>query len=115
SFLIEEVENREHAVVFQMVDEFLTIHKDALKVEITRDIFPDAPDDSIGKYLPLSVGMIPESELVEMSSQAEVMPLYTTFDQAKTAALVVDTSPDSVWINPGTNKIIVLGTQGVAL
>jgi hypothetical protein len=68
SFMIEEMENQEHALVFRLVDSFLTIHRDALKVEITQNSFSTAADGLTGRFLPVTIGMVPEAHGIRIAS-----------------------------------------------
>lgn len=68
TFMIEDMENQEHAITFQFVDSFLIIHGAALKVEITRDSFPAALDGLIGRFLPVTMGRMPEAHGIRIAS-----------------------------------------------
>ncbi len=69
TYSIENITNEEHLVSLTAVDGFLTIHKDTLKTEVSAAGFSEAPDDSIGKFIPLCMGRIPEAKLLPVTGQ----------------------------------------------
>jgi hypothetical protein len=74
---IEKVIDAEHRLNIEAYDSFLTIHKDVLKTEITQDLFPTAPEETKGKFLPLAIGRIPEAELIRISERDGALVLAT--------------------------------------
>src|SRR5690606_6048854 len=79
---IEGIVNGEHHLTLRCRDAGLTIHNDLLKTEVTEGLFPDAPEDSMGKFLPLAIGRVPIAELLPVTGEIAFTPLRNGYDAA---------------------------------
>jgi hypothetical protein len=102
---IERLTDAEHTVMVESVDAFLKIHKDVLKIEISESVFPTAPEDSRGKFVPLCLGRIPEAEGRRVSGSDTAITLIVR------DGMEIKRTRASAWV-AGTRTLTLI-TQGV--
>lgn len=88
-FQIQGVKPDEHEIKLDCRDAAYLIHKPVLKVEVTKEQFPDAPEDSRGKFLPLTIGRVPEAELLPATAARAPITLNVIDGTESTIARIV--------------------------
>lgn len=80
-FQIQGVSPDEHEIKLDCRDTAALIHRPVLKTEVTKGVFPDAPEDSLDTFIPLSVGRVPEAEGLRVSGEQPSVLLGRNFGE----------------------------------
>lgn len=70
---IGDYDSDEHEFRIQAMDAFRSIHKAICKTKVNSDAFPNAPPDSIGKSIPVTLGLVAHAKLLNITSATDAI------------------------------------------
>lgn len=90
-YQVSALENQEHLLKLDTWHIAAVIHKDTLKVQVSREGFPEAPDESIGKWIPLTIGRVPSAKMLPLNGQVVFEPLMKLGEAEFNSAPILST------------------------